>query len=63
MVALLFKAGDHVPVIPLLDVVGKTVNVPLRHIGATAVKVGVIVKLFTRNCAALLMREWFTEVA
>jgi hypothetical protein len=28
VVALLFKAGAHVPVIPLLDVVGKAAKVP-----------------------------------
>ena len=39
---MLSKAGVHVPVIPLLDVVGNAVNVAPEHIGATAVKVGVI---------------------
>jgi len=38
----LFSAGVQVPVIPLLDVVGKAVNVAPEHIGATAVNVGVI---------------------
>jgi hypothetical protein len=39
---VLFKAGDHVPVILLFDVVGSALNeVPLQ-IGLTAVKVGVI---------------------
>jgi hypothetical protein len=33
-------AGDHVPVMLLLDVVGK-VNVPPEHIAATCVNVGV----------------------
>ena len=36
------KAGDQVPVIPLLEVVGKADKVPPEQIGATAVKVGVI---------------------
>ena len=40
VVAVLFKAGDHVPVNPLLDVVGKAVKVCPLQIGATAVKVG-----------------------
>ena len=41
MVAVLFNAGDHVPVIPLVEVVGKADNVAPEQIGATAVKVGV----------------------
>ena len=40
--AVLFKAGDQVPVIPLVEVVGKADNTWPEHIGATAVKVGVI---------------------
>ena len=40
MVAVLFSAGNQVPVIPLLDVVGSGDNVPPEHIGATAVKAG-----------------------
>ena len=42
MVVVLFSAGAHVPVIPLLDVVGKAVNVAPEQIGATALNVGVI---------------------
>ena len=38
--AVLLKAGDQVPVIPLLDVVGKVMEVP-SHMGATGVNVGV----------------------
>ena len=45
MVAVLFKAGDHVPVIPLFEVVGKAANVVPEHIGATALKVGVVLEL------------------
>ena len=41
MVALLFNAGAHVPVIPLLDVVGNGVSVAPAQIGATALNVGV----------------------
>ena len=41
MVAMLFSAGDQVPVIPLVDVVGKAANVAPEHIGATAAKAGV----------------------
>ena len=42
MVAVLLSAGAHVPVMPLLEVVGNGFNVPPEQIGATAVKVGVI---------------------
>jgi len=38
----LFSAGDHVPVNPLLDVVGSAVKVAPEQMGATAVNVGVI---------------------
>ena len=39
---MLFSAGDQVPVMPLLDVVGSAVKVAPEQIGATAVNVGVI---------------------
>ena len=38
---MLFKAGVHVPVIPLFDVVGNADNAVPSHIAATAVNVGV----------------------
>ena len=41
----LFKAGAQVPVIPLLEVVGNADKVAPEQIGATAVKVGVILGL------------------
>ena len=41
MVAVLSKAGDQVPVIPLLEVVGNGVNTAPEHIDATGLKVGV----------------------
>ena len=41
VVDILFKAGDQVPVIPLLEVVGKANKVPPEQIAATGVKVGV----------------------
>ena len=40
VVELLFNAGDHVPVIPLIDVVGKADKLPPLHIEATDEKVG-----------------------
>ena len=42
VVAVLSKAGDQVPVMPLLDVVGNGDKVAPEHIGATAVNVGVV---------------------
>jgi hypothetical protein len=41
VVAVLFIAGDHVPVIPLVEVVG-SVNVPPTQIAAIGVNVGVV---------------------
>ena len=41
MVAVLFNAGDQVPVIPLLDVVGNAARAAPEQISATAVNVGV----------------------
>jgi len=42
VVAVLLSAGDQVPVIPLLDVVGSALSVAPEQIGATAVNVGVM---------------------
>ena len=41
MVAVLSRAGAHVPVIPLRDVVGRAVRVAPEQIAATASNVGV----------------------
>jgi hypothetical protein len=41
VVVELFKAGDQLPVIPLVEVVGKGDKLPPAQIGATALKVGV----------------------
>jgi len=45
VVDVLSKAGAQVPVMPLLEVVGKEVNVAPEQIGATVVNVGVILEL------------------
>ena len=45
MVVVLSKAGDQLPVMPLLDVVGSAVRAAPEHIGATAVNVGVVLVL------------------
>ena len=42
---MLFKAGDQVPLYPLLEVVGKAVIVPPEQTGGTAVNVGVTLGL------------------
>ena len=38
---MLFRAGDQVPLIPLVEVVGNADKVAPEQIGATAAKVGV----------------------
>ena len=45
VVAVLFKAGDHVPVIPFVEVVGKGLKVSPLQIGDTVLKVGVVLLL------------------
>jgi hypothetical protein len=42
VVAVLSKAGDHVPVIPLFDVVGNALKLSPEQIALTAVKLGVM---------------------
>ena len=42
VVAVLFNDGDHVPLIPLFDVVGNGDNVAPEQIAVTGVKVGVM---------------------
>ena len=44
VVTVLFKAGDHVPVIPLFEVVGNALKVAPEQIGDTGVNVGVILE-------------------
>jgi len=45
VVAVLFRAGAHVPVIPFVDVVGSGERAAPEHIGATAANVGVTLGL------------------
>lgn len=47
MVAVLFSAGLQLPVIPLLEVVGKGLRVLPLQIGATCVNVGLTIGLTT----------------
>ena len=41
VVAILFSAGDQLPIIPLLEVVGNAANVPPVQIGFTVANVGI----------------------
>ena len=57
---MLFNAGAHVPVIPLLELVGNGDNVAPEHIGASAVNVGVtfgltviVIVVVVAHCPAL----------
>jgi hypothetical protein len=43
VVVVLFNAGDHVPLIPFVDVVGKAPKEVPAHTGPTAVNVGVMI--------------------
>ena len=45
MVAVLFNAGDHVPVMLLSEVVGNAAKAPPEQIAATGLKVGVAIGL------------------
>ncbi len=39
---MLFSAGNHVPVMPLVDVVGNAAKAAPEHIGAMGLNVGVV---------------------
>ncbi|AWA29420.1 hypothetical protein HYN48_04585 [Flavobacterium magnum] len=56
----MFKAGDQVPVKPLLDVVGNAANVLPEQIGATAVNVGVTF-WFTVMVIIAVLAHWPTD--
>ena len=53
----MFSAGDHVPVYPLLEVVGRALKLPPVHIALTAVNVGVIFGLTVIVMAELVAGE------
>ena len=42
VVAVLFTAGDQVPIMPLFEVVGNAANVAPEHTGFTGVNIGVV---------------------
>ena len=41
VVEVLFNAGDHVPLMPFVEVVGNGLKFPPEQIGATGLNVGV----------------------
>jgi hypothetical protein len=51
------RAGDHEPVIPLLEVVGRAVSVDPAHIGAIALNVGVMLEL-TAIVSVVTVAHW-----
>ena len=53
----MFSAGDHVPVYPLLEVVGRALKLAPGHIALTAVNVGVIFGLTVIVMAELVAGE------
>ena len=53
VVAVLFKAGDQVPVMPLSDVAGKADKVPPEQIAATGPNVGVITAAIVTDVVAI----------
>ena len=57
VVAVLFSAGDHVPVIPLLEVVGNGAMTEPEHTGATWVNVGVT-GWFTTMVIVFVVAHW-----
>jgi hypothetical protein len=54
VVAVLFKAGDHKPEYPLIEVVGSGASVPPAQIGALDAKVGVIFGLTVMDIVVVL---------
>ena len=58
VVVVLFNAGDQVPTIPLMDVVGRAAKVAPEQIGAIAAKVGIIVGGLTVIIKVELTAHW-----
>ena len=57
MVAVLLSAGDQVPVIPSMEVVGSGNSVPPEQIGATTANVGVTLE-FTIIVNEAVVAHW-----
>ena len=58
MVVALFKAGDQLPVIPLISVVGNALKAPPAQIGATGANSGVAFgKTITKSVVDVLLLQ------
>ena len=57
VVAVLFNAGDHVPVIPSMDVVGIVGATAPLHIAAIGLNVGVVLEL-TFTVKVVVVAHW-----
>ena len=53
VVAVLFNAGDHIPLMPLSDVVVNADNIAPEHIGVTELKVGVTTAVIVTDVVAI----------
>ena len=64
VVAVLFSEGDHDPVTPFKEVVGKGVNASPEQIGVTGLKVGVTLALtFTVTLSEITVPHVFVAVS
>ena len=59
----MFNAGDHVPVIPLVEVVGRALKLAPEHIAPTAVNVGVTFGLTVTAVTVIIEQPLTTSVA
>ena len=57
MVAVLSRAGDQLPVMPFVDVVGRAGNTAPEHIGATGLNAGVMFGL-TVMVSVAVVAHW-----
>ena len=58
MVVVLSRAGLHVPVMPLLDVVGNAVRAPPEQIGVTPSNAGVTGSLTVTSIVVIAVAHW-----
>ncbi len=57
VVAVLSSAGDHEPLMPLVDVVGKALKAPPEQIAATAANVGVMIGSMVTKVVAVTIEQ------
>ena len=57
VVAKWFNAGNHEPLIALVEVVGKGARIDPAHVGGIAVKVGITFGL-TTICNVVIVAHW-----